>query len=218
MGTFDGFWAFEMERRGAGEVVALDLDDPARLDWPLDARTAGPEAIRRAGAARGPGFETAHRALGSSVKRVDLSVYDVDRASLGRFDVVFVGAILLHLRDPIRALESLRSVTGGDLVVVEHIDARLELVAPRLPLARFHGIGVDGQWWVPNRAALARYLRSSGFSVVARTAPFVSPFGASAWAPAPSVRRRVANAVFGNTAADGALTVGFRARPARADA
>ena len=28
VGTFDGFWAFEMERRGAREVVAIDLLDP----------------------------------------------------------------------------------------------------------------------------------------------------------------------------------------------
>ncbi|MFL5826940.1 MAG: hypothetical protein ACJ76V_10495, partial [Thermoleophilaceae bacterium] len=33
VGTWDGFWAFEMERRGA-EVVALDLDDERELDWP----------------------------------------------------------------------------------------------------------------------------------------------------------------------------------------
>src|SRR3954466_4638432 len=33
VGTWDGFWAFEMERRGA-EVVALDLDDERDLDWP----------------------------------------------------------------------------------------------------------------------------------------------------------------------------------------
>ncbi|MEY2406996.1 MAG: tRNA (mo5U34)-methyltransferase, partial [Acidimicrobiaceae bacterium] len=34
VGTHDGFWAFEMERRGAREVVALDVADPAELDWP----------------------------------------------------------------------------------------------------------------------------------------------------------------------------------------
>src|SRR3954447_15154722 len=33
VGTWDGFWAFEMERRGA-TVVALDLDDERDLDWP----------------------------------------------------------------------------------------------------------------------------------------------------------------------------------------
>src|SRR6201995_5259916 len=28
VGTADGFWAFEMERRGAAEVVAIDLPTP----------------------------------------------------------------------------------------------------------------------------------------------------------------------------------------------
>jgi hypothetical protein len=34
VGTADGFWAFEMERRGAKDVLAVDLRDPAALDWP----------------------------------------------------------------------------------------------------------------------------------------------------------------------------------------
>src|SRR4051812_22966003 len=32
VGTHDGFWAFTMEQRGAAEVVAIDLDDPAQYD------------------------------------------------------------------------------------------------------------------------------------------------------------------------------------------
>ena len=58
VGTWDGFWAFEMERRGA-EVVALDLDDERDLDWPATAATgilprrAARRALRpRAGGAR----------------------------------------------------------------------------------------------------------------------------------------------------------------------
>ena len=34
VGTADGFWAFEMERRGASEVVAVDVPDRSALDWP----------------------------------------------------------------------------------------------------------------------------------------------------------------------------------------
>src|SRR6478735_9319868 len=34
VGTWDGFWAFEMERRGAASVTAIDLDDPQQWDWP----------------------------------------------------------------------------------------------------------------------------------------------------------------------------------------
>ncbi len=34
VGTANGFWAFEMERRGAAEVVAVDVDDAGGYDWP----------------------------------------------------------------------------------------------------------------------------------------------------------------------------------------
>src|SRR5215204_594601 len=34
VGTYDGFWAFEMERRGAEEVVAIDVVDSRRWEWP----------------------------------------------------------------------------------------------------------------------------------------------------------------------------------------
>ena len=32
VGTFDGFWAFEMERRGAAETVGIDVLDPMQWD------------------------------------------------------------------------------------------------------------------------------------------------------------------------------------------
>ncbi|MDP9100555.1 MAG: hypothetical protein M3N21_00155, partial [Actinomycetota bacterium] len=34
VGTFDGFWAFEMERRGAASVVGIDVDDTEQLEHP----------------------------------------------------------------------------------------------------------------------------------------------------------------------------------------
>src|SRR4051812_28909924 len=50
VGTWDGFWAFELERRGAAEVVALDLDDERDLDWPPRRRpTTFPDEPRGAG-------------------------------------------------------------------------------------------------------------------------------------------------------------------------
>ena len=70
VGTWDGFWAFEMERRGAAEVVSLDLDWEKDLDWPPRRRPATfPDEPR------GHGFRIAHEALGSTVERVNLSIY-----------------------------------------------------------------------------------------------------------------------------------------------
>jgi tRNA (mo5U34)-methyltransferase len=45
VGTFDGFWAFEMERRGAAEVIAIDILDPAKFDWPAHVQQAVVEAL-----------------------------------------------------------------------------------------------------------------------------------------------------------------------------
>ena len=88
VGAFDGFWSFEMERRGAAEVIAIDVDDPDNLDFALDYKSAGPEYIRQVGAQRGPGFAEAKAALGSAVERRNRSVYDLDPDADGRFDVV----------------------------------------------------------------------------------------------------------------------------------
>ena len=151
--TFNGFWAFEMERRGAAEVVAIDVLDPARWDWP-----AGSEAEVRAAIgerhAGGRGFEIAKRELGSAVERLERSVYDLDPGQDGQFDVVYLGSLLVHLRDPVRALERIRAVCRGTLVVVDGIDLPLSLLFPRLPVARFDGRGRPW-WWYSNAAGLA---------------------------------------------------------------
>src|SRR5438552_8199163 len=152
VGTFDGLWAFEMERRGAREVVALDVDDPGVLDWTYDERDRGPELVIEWGARRGPGFAATANELGSSVTRVNRSVYDLDPSIDGQFDLVFCGALLLHLRDPVRALEAMRGVCRGALVLVETIDPSIDLVATRVPAARFHPDW--DQWWRVNSAGL----------------------------------------------------------------
>ena len=75
VGTFEGFWAFELERRGA-HVTALDVDRIQELDWP-------PRLRPRDDARRGEGFELAHAALGSSVERVGMSIYEATPERLG---------------------------------------------------------------------------------------------------------------------------------------
>src|SRR3954469_23606194 len=56
--TFDGFWAFEMERRGAAETVAVDVLDPLAWDWPAKSESAVIETIAQRQEA-GRGFEIA---------------------------------------------------------------------------------------------------------------------------------------------------------------
>jgi tRNA (mo5U34)-methyltransferase len=178
IGTYDGYLAFEMERRGAAEVVAVDIADHDMWDWPPDLRArGGQELARLAGPDKGAGFRLAHEALGSSVTKHEISIYDLDPAALGTFDVVVCGSLLLHLRDPLRALEAVRGVTGGVFMSSETIDLPLTALHPRKPVARLLGVGELCQWWIPNAACHERMLRSSGFEVLERSRPYSIPYG-----------------------------------------
>jgi len=186
VGTFDGFWAFEMERRGAAEVLAVDVLDPRRWDWPVNSPPEALEALAsRKG--RGEGFEIARRALGLKVQRLELSVYDLDPGQVGRFDFVYVGSLLLHLRDPIRAIERVAAVCGGDALFVDAIDLSLTLLSGWRPAASFDGRGRPW-WWRPNQRGLVRMLEAGGFEVVGRPRRFLMPPGPGQPAYRPGAR------------------------------
>jgi tRNA (mo5U34)-methyltransferase len=164
IGTFDGFWAFEMERRGAGEVLAIDILDPRRWDWPAGSSEEMLAALSQR-KREGEGFEVAKRALGSSVERRELSIYDLDPGEVGQFDLIFLGSLLLHLRDPVQGLVAARSVCRGTLIVVDAIDLAKTRRFPRQPVAVLDAVGRPW-WWKPNLAALRRMLEAAGFELL----------------------------------------------------
>jgi tRNA (mo5U34)-methyltransferase len=155
IGTFEGFWAFEMERRGA-EVTALDVDRLQDLDWPPRLR---PSDDGR----RGEGFALAREALGSSVERVGMPIYAATPGALGgRFDLVFCGSVLIHLRDPMLALERMAALCRGRIILAEEYSRRLELI-PRLKLAEFRGESPWMTWWRPTTRTWLAMVRCAGF-------------------------------------------------------
>ena len=88
--------------------------------------------VRRKEAGRG--FEIAAAAFGSKVEKIEASVYELDPATHGEFDFVFMGSLLLHLRDPIKALECVRSVCRGSLLTIDAVDPWLTLLHPLRPI------------------------------------------------------------------------------------
>jgi tRNA (mo5U34)-methyltransferase len=175
IGTFDGFWAFELERRGAAEVLAADILDERRWDWPAVVDPADYAAItaRKGG---GDGFAIAAAALGSAVRRLDLSVYDLDPDVHGMFDLVYIGSLLLHLRDPIGALERVRAVTRGQLVSVDAFSIPLTVSAPWRPTLRLEP-GGRPYWLKPSLAGLRELIIRAGFAIESGPAPFLMPPG-----------------------------------------
>ena len=164
IGAASGFFSFEMERRGAA-VTATDL--PAWMGHDF-----GPDYVpdltegQAASYLRDP-FLLAKEALGSSVERREINVYDLSPETVGTFDLVFCGSVLLHLTDPFRALMRIRSVTRGTAIVSTAFrDSGVE------PTALFVGDSKAATWWMPNRACLEIMMRSAGFRTVEWTADF----------------------------------------------
>src|SRR5919106_1834775 len=59
VGPYDGFLAFELERRGAAEVVAVDIGAHEDWDWPVRLRDRSGALAELAGPQVGTGFELA---------------------------------------------------------------------------------------------------------------------------------------------------------------
>ena len=148
--TFDGYFAFEMERRGAKEIIALDVPCARSLDLPRSRRNRmSEEELDRP---FGQGFSLAHERLQSKVQRVDMNVYDLSPERLGKFDVVHLGSLLLHLQNPIKALENLYDVTKDRAVIAD-------CYSPKLPLRimRYLGGQENCAWWSMSLGCLTQY-------------------------------------------------------------
>src|SRR5438552_10329092 len=164
-----GFFAFELERSGAASVVAIDLDDPEDLDWPASLRADHDKALDET---KGERFALAKRARGSKVERVVMSVYDLS-PELGTFDFVFCGDLLIHLKDPVSAVERIRSVCTGSAAIVNNI--KRFRFRERAPIAELDGVD-QFVWWYSNLAGLVRIVRAAGFPRVEAGKPFDLPF------------------------------------------
>jgi tRNA (mo5U34)-methyltransferase len=184
IGTYDGFWAFEFERRGASDVVGIDVDSPLEHDIPrLVKRRLQAQAEREDLHAsynrqlanvgmqiQGEGFRTAAEILGSKVRREALNVYDVSPERVGMFDVVFISQLLLRLRDPQTIVENMFSVCRGVAIIAEPYDPELEAL-PRAA-SRFIGTEDAGVWWSHSVKSMRKMMEVAGFDPIEEVARF----------------------------------------------
>jgi tRNA (mo5U34)-methyltransferase len=156
--AYDGFWSFLMEKRGAAESFAIDIGKVGDFDMPPALRASlSPEFLAKR---TGDGFRLAHRVLQSKVERVAMSVYDLDENSLGQFDFVFMSDLLVHIMNPLRALQNIRKATRGEAVFVESFN-------PLMPgtLVRYKGFN-QMIWWAYSLGALEKMILDAGFREV----------------------------------------------------
>lgn len=177
IGTWDGFYAYEMERRGAAEVVALDVPDLSGVDFPPEVRASDADLSFSDQQDRSAGFDLLHGLLDSKVEWRAGNIYDLNPVEFGLFDVVVIGSLLVHLRDPVRALDAVRGVCRGALLVADYLHTPVTMYARRRPLFELRGQGVDFQWWLPNDAGLRRLIEIGGFDIDAVSDYYLLRFG-----------------------------------------
>lgn len=145
IGAWDGWFGFELERRGA-EVVSIDRWD-------------------------NPRYREMHAALGSRAEYKQLNVYDLDPAKLGRFDIVLFLGVLYHLKHPLLALERVCSVTD-EFAAVESF-ALTDRFLPGMDVEQhsllrfFEREEFGGQfdnWFAPTPRCLVEMCRTAGFA------------------------------------------------------
>lgn len=160
LGTRDGFYAFEMERRGA-DVVAVDY-------MPMESM----------------GFKVLKDHFGSKVRFVQENVENLSPEALGTFDIVLFLGLLYHMRNPLRALDVVRSLCRDRMYLSTHLVdnafrveggkfVTLASFSPELlehPIMQFwpkdaYGNAWNG-YWGPNSKCVEMMLEEANFTVL----------------------------------------------------
>ncbi|NJL41497.1 MAG: hypothetical protein HC899_35980 [Leptolyngbyaceae cyanobacterium SM1_4_3] len=170
LGTASGFLSFAMEKQGS-EVVSYDMASQAqwnivpyqepRFQQALPKITQQ-TALSYQGIRRSYWF--AHHALSSSAKVFYGDVYHLPDA-LGRFDVVMVGMILPHLRDPFQALYSASRLCDDTIVVTQQCPLGEQPYGLFLPSVQNSPDNFESYhaWWVFSEQCIINMLAVLGF-------------------------------------------------------
>jgi len=184
VGTATGFFAFEFARRGA-QVTAVDIPSLYALDrFPGQEIEHTIEKIgemivpKSLGAVRdyvrkytpaqlyfylleGP-FEFCRKLLNSPVERVLSTVYDLSEAKLGeKFDLVFLGDILLHTLYPLQALAAVAPLCRGTLVLSQMVPDDPNEKPAMLYVGGDSPSSDEVSWWLPNKSCLIQDRKST---------------------------------------------------------
>jgi tRNA (mo5U34)-methyltransferase len=147
IGAWDGWYSFEMERRGA-EVLAID-------NWD------------------NPRFHQMRAMLNSRLEYRQIDVYELTPERVGRFDIVLFMGVLYHLKHPLLALERVCALTtemaAVDSFVLREKHRPGENVDQRLVMEFYETDEFCGQtdnWVGPSLACLQAFCRTAGFARV----------------------------------------------------
>ena len=150
IGTLNGLYAFEAEKRGASPVVAIDRDPT----FPEDSREA---------------FRFAAKVLGSRVIHRIRSVYDLEPSDFGTYDFVLMLGVLYHLKFPLYGLYRAASVCRNVFLLETHVTLKDDLSWPTMLFYPGSELNNDPtSWWGPNPRCVDAMMEHLGFTIEKR--------------------------------------------------
>ncbi len=166
IGPGSGFITAYLESQSA-EVVAVEVSED--FIWDIVPQK---EAIRSQWAAeRREVMQKLKNSFWFTHSRLKLNaqVYYGNAANLpdtlGKFDVVLLGAILLHNRDPLTIIENCARLSKGVIIIVEPIfESLMDVSMPIMRLAPSLENKILDTWWNFTPELLIQFLKIMGFS------------------------------------------------------
>lgn len=152
LGTWNGAFAVEAARRGAGKVTAADS-----VIW-SDPQFRAKDTFN---------FLTASWGLDIKSFELDLDESPNRLSDLGTFDIILLLGVFYHLKDPIAVLRELGKMAREALVVETYIATELPEEPPAMIF--YPGSELTGDptnWWGPNVACVRDLLKMAGFARV----------------------------------------------------
>ena len=187
VGCLDGQYTFYAEKKGAREVVSIDLIEKKKVkgSYPQSAYTS-------------EGYLYAHKKLKSRAKYIfPFSIYDVTKEQFGEFDIVLFLGVLYHLAHPLYAFEVINRILkkNGTLVfetersktltsfyrdfqfknkpkvTLKKAPLRTKIKARMIDAAKILGSNSaiynkdSSIFWVPTKSDLEKFIDFSGFKI-----------------------------------------------------
>lgn len=175
VGAGSGYWSFAMERRGARHVTAADIGNYADTDFstPFEPMADGcPKELSVPAGSIDPAysepFRVAASLLRSKVENKVCSVYELSPRTIGLYNIVFCGSMLMHLFDPLVALRRMASVCRNICLICTQTDLSLE----GRPQLLYMGHQEAYSHFIPSPCALEKMIWSCGYREVVRGPTF----------------------------------------------
>ena len=180
VGAGDGYFSFEMEKKGAN-VTATEIDSQLSRDN----YNFGVENIKTTHSlSKGYNFKIARDILGSNIELIISNIYNLDKDINKKFDFVFCSDVIMHLTDPIRALKNIHTISNRYLILgnpIYYIPLRglglktgMQNIFKKFifqlfkndPYIFYQGHTNRNIFWLPTIKGLEKIINSCGFKII----------------------------------------------------